>query len=57
MQQRLSQKTGKFLHYLYPKKERNMLIAERFLSGLAKIHGNHPISTDGRMGIRRLVGF
>ncbi len=28
-------------------KERNMLIAERFLSGLAKIHWKHPISTDG----------
>ena len=27
--------------------ERNMLIAERFLSGLVKIHGKHPISTDG----------
>ena len=28
-------------------KERNMLIAERFLSGLARVHGKHPISTDG----------
>jgi len=28
-------------------KERNMLIAERFLSGLVKIHGKHSISTDG----------
>jgi putative transposase len=27
--------------------ERNMLIAERFLSGLVKIHGKYPISTDG----------
>ena len=27
-------------------KERNMLIAERFFSGLVKIHGKHPISTD-----------
>ena len=27
--------------------ERNMLIAERFLSGLVKIHGKHPVSTDG----------
>ena len=27
--------------------ERNMLIAERYLSGLVKIHGKHPISTDG----------
>ena len=28
-------------------KERNMLIAERFLSGVVKIHGKHPFSTDG----------
>ncbi|MDN5867241.1 MAG: DDE-type integrase/transposase/recombinase [Candidatus Nitrosocosmicus sp.] len=28
-------------------KERNMLIAERFLSGVVKIHGMHPLSTDG----------
>jgi putative transposase len=28
-------------------KERNMLIAERFISGLAKVHGKHPVSTDG----------
>lgn len=28
-------------------KERNMLIAERFLSGLVRIHGKHPVSTDG----------
>jgi putative transposase len=28
-------------------KERNMLIAEKFLSGLVKIHGKHPVSTDG----------
>ena len=28
-------------------KERNMFVAERFLSGLVKIHGNHPVSTDG----------
>ena len=28
-------------------KERNMLIAERFLSGVVKIHGKHPVSTDG----------
>lgn len=27
--------------------ERNMLIAERFLSGVVKYHGNHPVSTDG----------
>ncbi|CAN5881740.1 hypothetical protein BH23THE1_BH23THE1_07060 [soil metagenome] len=28
-------------------KERNMLIAERFLSGVVKIHGKCPLSTDG----------
>ncbi|MDP8906071.1 MAG: DDE-type integrase/transposase/recombinase [Thermoproteota archaeon] len=28
-------------------KERNMLIAERFLSGLVRVHGKRPISTDG----------
>ena len=28
-------------------KERNMLVAERFLSGLVRIHGKNPISTDG----------
>ena len=28
-------------------KERNMLIAERFISSLVQIHGNHPVSTDG----------
>jgi putative transposase len=27
-------------------KERNMLIAERFLSGVVKIHGKHPVSID-----------
>ena len=27
-------------------KERNMFVAERFLSGLIKIHGKHTISTD-----------
>ena len=24
-----------------------MLIAERFISGLAKVHGKHPVSTNG----------
>ena len=24
-----------------------MLIAERFISGLVRIHGKHPVSTDG----------
>ena len=28
-------------------KERNMFVAERFLSGLVRIHGRHPVSTDG----------
>jgi len=29
-------------------KERNMFVAERFLSGLLEEHGEHPVSTDGR---------
>ena len=28
-------------------KERNMFVAERFISGLVQIHGKHPVSTDG----------
>ncbi len=28
-------------------KERNMLIAEQFIADLVKIHGRHPVSTDG----------
>ena len=28
-------------------KERNMFVAERCLSGLVKVHGKHPVSTDG----------
>ena len=28
-------------------KERNMFVAERFLDSLIKIHGKHPVSTDG----------
>ncbi len=28
-------------------KERNMFVAERFISGVIKNHGNHPVSTDG----------
>jgi putative transposase len=27
-------------------KERNILIAERFISDLPKVHGKHPVSTD-----------
>jgi putative transposase len=38
-------------------KERNMLLAEQFISSLVKIHGQHPVSTDGGvLGIHRLVG-
>jgi putative transposase len=28
-------------------RERNMLIAERFISSIVKIHGKHPVSTNG----------
>ena len=28
-------------------KERNMFVAERFLSGIVKEYGRHPVSTDG----------
>jgi len=28
-------------------KERNMFVGERFIAGLARIHGKHPVSTDG----------
>ena len=28
-------------------KEKNMLIAERFIADLVRIHGRHPVSTDG----------
>ncbi|WP_415312717.1 DDE-type integrase/transposase/recombinase [Candidatus Nitrosocosmicus sp. FF01] len=28
-------------------KERNMFVAERFIAGLVKEHGRHPVSTDG----------
>ena len=28
-------------------KERTMFVAERFISGLVRIHGEHPVSTDG----------
>ena len=38
-------------------KERNMLIVERFLSGLVKIHGNHPVSTDGGTWYPQACGF
>ena len=32
---------------LFISKERNMFVAERFIAGLASIHGKHPVSTDG----------
>ena len=38
-------------------KERNMFVAERFLSGLVKIHGNHPVSTDGGTWYPQACGF
>jgi putative transposase len=28
-------------------KERNMFVAERFVAGLVRAHGKHPVSTDG----------
>ena len=37
-------------------KERNMLLTEQFISSLVKIHGQHPVSTDGGVSIHRLVG-
>jgi transposase-like protein len=36
-------------------KERNLLVAERFISGLVKSNGKHPISTDGGTCIQRLA--
>ena len=38
-------------------KERNMPIAERFLSGLVRVHGKHPISTDGGTRYPMACGF
>lgn len=36
---------------------RNMIVAERFLSGVVRDHGNHPVSTDMvEHGIQLLVG-
>ena len=37
-------------------KERNMLIAERFISSLVQIHGNHPVLTDGGTFIYKPAG-
>ena len=32
---------------LFISKERNMFVAERFISGLVNVNGRHPVSTDG----------
>ncbi len=37
-------------------KERNMLVAERFITGSVKAHGKHAVSTDVEHGIRGLAG-
>ena len=39
------------------KERRNMLIAERFISGLVKIHGKHPIPHMEVPGFLMLVDF
>ena len=38
-------------------KERNMFIAERFISGLNQTHGPHPVSTDGGTRYPQHVSF
>ncbi len=41
-------------------KERNMFVAEKFITGLIKTYSKHPLSTDGggtRYGILKLVSF
>jgi putative transposase len=38
-------------------KERNMLLAERFISSLVRIHGQHPVSTDGGSWYRQACRF
>ena len=38
-------------------KERNMLIAERFLSGLVRVQGKRPVSTDGGTWYPMACGF
>ena len=35
---------------LFISKERNMFVAERFISGLVNVNGRHPVSTDGVRG-------
>ena len=42
----LSQKTGKFSHYPYPRRE-TCLLQRDSSQALVKIHGKHPVSTDG----------
>ena len=32
---------------LFISKERNMFVAERFISGLVNVNGRHPVFTDG----------
>ncbi|HET6591102.1 MAG TPA: hypothetical protein VFG45_13165 [Candidatus Nitrosocosmicus sp.] len=45
----LELKNKEILALLLPKisKERNMFVAERFIDGLVKVYGRHPVSTDG----------
>ena len=38
-------------------KERNMFVAERFIAGLVKAHGKHPVSTDGGTWYPQACGF
>ncbi len=35
------------LFFAKESKKRNMFVAERFPAGIIKIHGKHPVSTDG----------
>ena len=43
-----SQKIGKFSLYFFKNyQERNMFVAERFMSDLMKSFGKHSVSTDG----------
>ena len=39
--------TNKQILALSISKERNMFVAERFVSSLVTVHGNHPVPTDG----------
>jgi putative transposase len=38
-------------------KERNMFVAEHFISNLVKRYGEHPVSTDGSTWYHRLVNY